>query len=113
MSETNPRTQRAQDLFKKGNEAAHSSNFDYAIQMYQDACKLDPENLIYRQALRGIERRKFNNDPKKVSRMVGVKNKPIRARAGMAKATRRSTGTPAAMGFPIVNMSGERPCARV
>ena len=40
-----------------------SQNFDYAIDMYKQACKIVPDNLVYRQALRGIERRKFNGDP--------------------------------------------------
>ena len=53
--------------------------------MYREACKLDPENLIFRQALRGIERRKFNNEPSKVGRLVGTKTQPIRMRARSAK----------------------------
>jgi len=46
--------------------------------MYKDACKLAPENLLYRQALRGVMRRKFGNDPSKVGRLVGAKVQPIR-----------------------------------
>ena len=72
-------------LFQRGNEAAVKANFDYAIQMYQDACKLDPTNLVFRQALRGIERRKFNNDPAKVGRLVGARTQPIRMRARGAR----------------------------
>jgi tetratricopeptide (TPR) repeat protein len=86
MSESNPRIQRAQVFFKTANDAALKNNYDYAIQMYQECCKLDPENLVYRQALRGIERRKFNNSPSKVSKLVGARNQPIRARANVAKA---------------------------
>jgi tetratricopeptide (TPR) repeat protein len=85
-SESSPRHQRAQVYFKTGNDAALKSNFDYAIQMYQDACKLVPENLLYRQALRGVERRKFNNDPAKVGRLVGAKLQPARLRISTAKA---------------------------
>jgi tetratricopeptide (TPR) repeat protein len=62
------------------------NNFDYAIQMYTEACKLDPESLIYRQALRGAERRKFGNEPSKVGRLVGARTQPIRLRARGAKA---------------------------
>ena len=77
--------QKSQTLFSKGNEAALSGNYDYAIQMYQDACKIDPGNLVFRQALRGAERRKFGNEPSKVGRLVGAKNQPIRMRARSAK----------------------------
>jgi tetratricopeptide (TPR) repeat protein len=77
--------QKAKTFFKYGNEAAIKDNFDYAIQMYKEACKLDPEHLIYRQALRGIARKKFGNDPAKVGRLVGARNQPIRMRARSAK----------------------------
>ena len=69
--------ERARTYFQYGNDAALKNNHDYAVNMYLSACKIDPENLIYRQALRGIERRKFNNDPAKVGRMVGAKTGPI------------------------------------
>ncbi len=82
---SNPNQKRAQTFFQTGNDAALKANYDYAIQMYQEACKLDPENLIFRQALRGIERRKFNNDPAKVGRLVGTRTQPIRMRARSAK----------------------------
>jgi tetratricopeptide (TPR) repeat protein len=87
MAETNtPRSQRAEVLFKTGVDAAQKSNYDYAIQMIRESCKLEPDNLRYRKTLREIERRRFNNDPAKVSRMVVTKNGPIRTRAKMAKA---------------------------
>jgi hypothetical protein len=57
------RLQKAKAFFVSGNDAALKSNHDYAIQMYKEACKLAPEILIYRQALRGITRGKFNDDP--------------------------------------------------
>ena len=53
--------------------------------MYQEACKLEPDNLIYRQALRDVERRKFNNEPAKVGRLVGARTQPIRMTARSAK----------------------------
>jgi hypothetical protein len=60
--EDNPRLQKAKTFFTYGNDAALKSNRDYAIQMYKEACKLAPDNLVYRQALRGITRGKFNDD---------------------------------------------------
>lgn len=77
--------QRAQALFQTGNEASLKNNLDYAVNMYREALKLEPENLLFRQALRGVERRKFNNDPGKVGKLVGARNQPIRLRASSAK----------------------------
>lgn len=87
----NEHHKRAELLFQTGSDAANKGNFDYAIQMCQDACKLDPENLKYRQFLRGVERRKFGNDPTKVSRLVGARNQPIRMKARSAKGHGRYT----------------------
>lgn len=77
--------QKARTFFKYGNDAALKDNYDYAIQMYKEACKLHPDNLVFRQALRGIERRKFGNDPAKVGMLVGARNQPIRLRARAAR----------------------------
>jgi len=79
-------SEKAKTFFQYGNDAAMKGSFDYAIQMYQSACKLEPGTLIYRQALRGVERKKFGNDPSKVGRLVGAKNQPIRLRARAYKA---------------------------
>jgi tetratricopeptide (TPR) repeat protein len=76
---------KAQTFFQYGNDAAMKNNHDYAIQMYREACKIDPENLIFRQALRGIERRKFGNDPAKVGKLVGMRTNSIRLKAKASK----------------------------
>jgi tetratricopeptide (TPR) repeat protein len=81
----NPGLHRAQIYFQTGNDAALKSNYDYAIDMYKQACKLVPDNLVYRQALRGAERRKFNGDPGKVGMLAGAKNQPIMMRAKSAR----------------------------
>ncbi len=81
----NPREEKARTFFQYGNDAALKSNFDYAIDMYKQACKLAPDNLPYRQALRGITRRKFNNEPAKVGRLVGARMQPIRMSARSSK----------------------------
>jgi tetratricopeptide (TPR) repeat protein len=85
-SESNPKMQKAQVFFKTGNDAALKSNYKYAIAMYQEACKLVPDNILYRQALRGVERRVFDNEPSKVGRLVGMKVQPILLRVRTAKA---------------------------
>lgn len=84
-SDNNAQHQKAKIFFETGNDAALKGNFDYAIQMYQEACKLHPVQLTYRQALRGVVRRKFGGDPKKVGMMSGAKNQTIRMKARSAK----------------------------
>jgi len=76
---------KARTFFQYGNDAAQKSNLDYAIDMYKQACKLAPSEIGFRQALRGVQRRKFNNDPSKVGRLVGARNKPIQLRARSAR----------------------------
>src|SRR6185437_3881756 len=77
---------RAKAFFQSGNDAALKSNLDYAIQMYREACKLDPTNVQFRQVMRGVERKRFDDDPTKVSRLVAARLLPIRASIKTAKA---------------------------
>ncbi len=80
-----PDLQKQQTFFQYGNDAARSRISTTPSTMYRQACKIVPDNLVYRQALRGIERRKFNNDPGKVGMLVGAKNQPILLRAKSAR----------------------------
>ncbi len=80
-----PDLQKSKTFFQYGNDAAMKGNLDYAIAMYRQASKLVPDNMIYRQALRGVERKKFNNDPKSVSKLVGMKNQPLLMQAKSAR----------------------------
>ena len=82
-------TDKAKAFFGYGNDAAQKGNDVYAAQMYKEACKLAPDNLVYRQSLRGVQRRKFGNDPTKVGRMVGLKLQPLRMRIGAAKSRQK------------------------
>ena len=88
-SDPNSRIDKARAFFGYGNDAAQKGNDVYAAQMYKEACKLAPENLVYRQSLRGVQRRKFNNDPSKVGRMVGLTLQPLRMRIGSAKRSQK------------------------
>jgi tetratricopeptide (TPR) repeat protein len=84
--------QKAKTFFAYGNDAALKNNFDYAIEMYTRACKLAPDNLTYRQALRGIERRKYGNDPSKVGGLLGgARLQPSRIRIKSAKSKEQWT----------------------
>ena len=80
---------KAKAFFGYGNAAAQKGDDVYAAQMYREACKLKPDNLAYRQSLRGVQRRKFANDPSKVGRMVGLKIQPLRVKVGMAKSRQK------------------------
>ena len=55
--------QKAKTFFEYGNDAALKGNHDYAIAMYKQACSIDVENLVYRQALRGIETAEVRQRP--------------------------------------------------
>ena len=59
MADDDLKKKFAAESFKKGTEAMAKQNWDYAIQMTGQAVKLQPGNLLYRQTLRGCERRKY------------------------------------------------------
>jgi tetratricopeptide (TPR) repeat protein len=48
--------------FERANQVIATGNHDYGIQLLRTCCKLDPANLIYRQALRQTEKAKFKNN---------------------------------------------------
>lgn len=54
-----PKKKISQDCFKKATEAMSKQNWDYAIEMMGQAVKFSPDNLMFRQSLRGVERRKY------------------------------------------------------
>ncbi len=52
----------AADCWMKGNQALAKANFDYAIEMYGKAVALAPDNLSFRQSLRGSEYKKYQDN---------------------------------------------------
>src|SRR5689334_21835992 len=48
--------------FERANQVIATGNYDYGISLLLDCCRLDPGNLIYRQALRRTEKTKFKNN---------------------------------------------------
>lgn len=48
--------------FERANQVVATGNYDYGIRLFMSCCKLDPGNLIYRQALRRTEKAKFGNN---------------------------------------------------
>jgi tetratricopeptide (TPR) repeat protein len=48
--------------FDRANQVIATGNHDYGIRLLLSCCKLDPANLIYRQALRRTEKTKYRNN---------------------------------------------------
>jgi tetratricopeptide (TPR) repeat protein len=48
--------------FERANQVIATGNYDYGIRLLLSCCKIDPGNLIYRQALRRTEKTKFKNN---------------------------------------------------
>ena len=70
--------------WRTGSDALNKQSWDYAIEMYSKCVELDPENLTYRQVLRGAEYKKYNNN-KKGATMAGVKLAGTRQRIKRAR----------------------------
>ena len=69
----------AADCWKKGSEAMIKENWDYAIEMFGKAVALVPDNLLYRQTLRGVERKKYG-DNGSGAKMSGLRLTKVRTR---------------------------------
>jgi tetratricopeptide (TPR) repeat protein len=52
----------AASQFERANQVIATGNHDYGIQLLMTCCKLDPGNLVYRQALRQTEKAKYKNN---------------------------------------------------
>lgn len=73
--------------FNRANQVITSGNFDYGIQLLMTCCKLDPANLIYRQALRRTEKAKFKNNLKGGA-LAKLSNTAAKAKIMTAKRSR-------------------------
>ncbi len=74
----------ANQCWKSGSAALDKKNFDYAVEQFSTVAKLVPENLAYRQCLRGAEYAKYNNNGTG-ARMAGPKLMGIRSRIKKAR----------------------------
>jgi tetratricopeptide (TPR) repeat protein len=72
--------------FDRANQVVATGNFDYGIHLLLDCCRMDPSNLVYRQALRRTEKAKYHNNLRG-SIFAQLTSWPIRAR--MKNALRR------------------------
>ena len=69
----------AADCWKKGSEAMSKENWDYAIEMFGKSVMLVPDNLLYRQTLRGVERKKYG-DNGSGAKMAGLRLTKVKTR---------------------------------
>ncbi|MFM1800993.1 MAG: hypothetical protein RJA81_345, partial [Planctomycetota bacterium] len=87
-SEIDPKkNQRAQAYYETGLDAAQKRNFDYALQMLGDACRLIPTNLAFRKGLRATQRLRYENEPSKVGLMAKTRIQPIRGQIKLVRQT--------------------------
>jgi tetratricopeptide (TPR) repeat protein len=71
--------------FQKATEAMSKENWDYAIEMFGQCVTLVPDNLMYRQTLRGVQYKKYKNNGSGVSmagmRLMGIRSEVKKARS--------------------------------
>jgi tetratricopeptide (TPR) repeat protein len=73
--------------FEHANRVVATGNYDYGIHLLLDCCRIDPSNLIYRQALRRTEKAKYHNNMRG-SMFAALTAWPARARMKNALRTR-------------------------
>ncbi len=67
----------AAQCWKRGSEAMVKENWNYAIEMFRQSVNLIPDNLTYRQTLRGVEKRKYK-DNGKGAMMASMKTRTVK-----------------------------------
>jgi tetratricopeptide (TPR) repeat protein len=72
--------------YERANQVITTGNYDYGIRLLLSCCKLDPANLIYRQALRRTEKTKYQNNLRG-SRLAGLTSVGTKAKLKAAKRT--------------------------
>jgi len=77
----------AADCMKKATEAMQKGNWEYACEMWGTAAKLQPENVMYRQSLRGCQRKRYK-DNKSGASMAFLKINGIRSKVKKARAAK-------------------------
>lgn len=70
--------------YERANQVIATGNFDYGIRLLLSCCKLDPGNLVFRQALRRTEKAKFKNNLRG-SLLSWLTSSPKRAKIKAAK----------------------------
>lgn len=70
--------------WKRASEAMAKEDWDFAIMMLAQCVNLVPDNLLYRQNLRGCEERKYGNN-KTGAKMAGAKLMGVRSKITLAR----------------------------
>lgn len=79
--------QLAGECFKKATEAMAKQNWDYACNMFGTAIKMWPDNVTFRQSLRGVQRKKYK-DNKSGASMAFLKVNSVRSKIKKARAAK-------------------------
>src|SRR6266849_2811241 len=79
--------QVAAGQFERANQVIATGNYDYGIRLLLSCCKLDPANLIFRQALRRTEKTKYKNNLRG-GMLAWLTTIPKRAKVKAAKSAR-------------------------
>eukprot|EP00913_Durusdinium_trenchii_P023401 g21979.t1 len=74
----------AADCLKRGTEALAREQYDYAVEMFTQSTKLVPDNVLFRQSLRGATKRMYKNNGSG-AKMAGMKLMKIRTRLKKAQ----------------------------
>lgn len=90
MSDSDQKLKAALENLARGNDALRKGNFDYAISLLMMSCKLMPEKIEFRRALRDAEYKKFSNSKKGAS-MASFKTAPVAAKVKFAKTRKKWT----------------------
>ena len=80
----------AGECFRKGSEAMTAENWDFAVSMFGQCVTFVPENLMYRQVLRGSQRKKYKDNGSgagKIAKMGLIKVRTRIKKARMSKET--------------------------
>src|SRR5262245_153903 len=75
--------------FDRANQVVATGDFDYGITLLLACCKIDPANLLYRQALRRAEKAKYRNNLRG-SWLAWLWSWPLRARLKAARSAGRA-----------------------
>ena len=74
--------------FDRANQVVATGDYDYGIHLLGECCKLDGANLLYRQALRRVEKAKYRNNLRG-SWLAWLWSWPVRARLKAARSAGR------------------------
>lgn len=80
-----PEDRLCAECFRRGTEAMQKQNWDYAIEMFGTCVNIKPDNLVYRQTLRGCQRQKYGDNKTgagalQKAKLVGIRSRIKKAR---------------------------------